>query len=905
MKCWYNRLSFFWLLILPVFLLDADILKPSFDVYETIEQVMNHRNYMWSREGEFLIDTLVIYLIADSVQWDPAVAFDGTNYLIVWGDARSGPYAYDYAIYAARVNQAGEVLDPAGIIISNTAFFQRYPSVAFDGTNYLVVWDDMDSVGFWNIYGTRVSQSGQVLDSISISITSTPPYEHHVTPSVAFGGDNYLVVWCYEGADASIYGARVSQEGLVLEGSINISTAYSYQGCPSVAFDGTNYFVVWEDRRNGWLNSDIYGARVDQAGAVLDPNGIAISAASGRQHNPTIAFDATNYLIVWDDSRDSLNGYDIYGTRVDQDGVVIDPTGIAISTAADSQRYPAVTFDGEHYLVVWQDSRYEYTDIYGTHVSQAGMVLEPHGIAISTASDRQQYPAVAFGNTGFLAVWHDRRNDYVNPDIYGTRLSRSGVVLDTTGIIISTNANQQMHPSVAFDGTNYLLVWQDCYNEFHNTEIRGARVGSSGVVLDSATLEIAVGSNNQFPSVAFDGTNYLVVWGRSACIFGRRVSQTGEMLGQPFVISSGQYGRQCPAVSFDGTNYLVVWEDERNSFYVYRFTDIYGARVSPMGVVLDPSGIAIMVDYNAKEQPSLSFDGTNYLVVWQDSRAGYCDVYGTRVSQAGTVLDPGGIVISAAENRQQCPSVTFGETDFLVVWHDRRNGSYNPDIYGARLNQQGVILDSTGIAISACPEYQISPAIAFDGVNYVVVWSDSRSISNHDLYAARVDPFGAVIDEFIVSTQTGDQVYPAIAHGQGDQMFITYSGFADSVNHQTANAMRIWGKFYPFTGLTDYCDRKVIKSLLEIYPNPFTRRTVIRYSLPAGGWLIANPTLEIYDCSGRLVRSFDHVCYTVNQESSVAWNGTDDAGRNLPSGVYILRLHVGNYSATAKLLLIR
>ena len=51
--------------------------------------------------------------------------------------------------------------------------------------------------------------------------------------------------------------------------------------------------------------------------------------------------------------------------------------------------------------------------------------------------------------------------DFEHQDIYGARVTRAGGVLDSAGIAISTAARTQVYPSAAFDGTNYLVAWQD------------------------------------------------------------------------------------------------------------------------------------------------------------------------------------------------------------------------------------------------------------------------------------------------------------------------------------------------------------------------------------------------------------------------------------------------------------
>jgi hypothetical protein len=125
-----------------------------------------------------------------------------------------------------------------------------------------------------------------------------------------------------------------------------------------------------------------------------------------------------------------------------------------------------------------------------------------------------------------------------------------------------------------------------------------------------------------------------------------------------------------------------------------------------------------------QSEAAVAFDGTNYLVVWQDTRLGASDIYATRVSPSGTVLDPGGFPISVAPDFQGSPAVAFDGANYFVFWEDQRAGSPNWDIYGARVTPAGTVLEPGGIPISTYQQAQLTPAVAFDGTNYMVVWSD-------------------------------------------------------------------------------------------------------------------------------------------------------------------------------------
>src|SRR2546429_7896352 len=119
---------------------------------------------------------------------------------------------------------------------------------------------------------------------------------------------------------------------------------------PSVVANDNDYFVVWADKRNyGSTEYDIYGARVSATGEVLDPTGIPICTDPGRQTSPRVAFDGEKYLVVWEDDRESTTDsqlYQIYGARVTTRGQVLEPNGFKITTNRVTRLGPAVASDG-------------------------------------------------------------------------------------------------------------------------------------------------------------------------------------------------------------------------------------------------------------------------------------------------------------------------------------------------------------------------------------------------------------------------------------------------------------------------------------------------------------------------------------------------------------------------------
>jgi hypothetical protein len=89
-------------------------------------------------------------------------------------------------------------------------------------------------------------------------------------------------------------------------------------------------------------------------------------------------------------------------------------------------------------------------------------------------------------------------------------------------------------------------------------------------------------------------------------------------------------------------------------------------------------------------------------------------------------------------------------------------------------------------------------------------------------------------------------------------------------------------------------------ALLPNRPNPFRPETVIPFRLASGGHVV----LEILDPAGRrVVRLLDRV--VVFGEHGVRWDGRDESGRPVASGVYLYRLEADRRSESRKLLLLK
>jgi hypothetical protein len=423
---------------------------------------------------------------------------------------------------------------------------QYYPTIVSDGAGgAIVTWEDRRS-GVADIYARRISALGVALwaaDGIAIC-TSVNGQE---TPTVVSdGAGGAIISWADQrNGNNDVYAQRVTSTGVVRWASngVAVTIASGDQVAPKIVSDGAGGAVIaWEDSRND--PGDIYAQRIDSSGTVMwTAGGVAICTAQDAQRVPAIVSDGQHgAILAWQDLRGG-GSFDIYAQRVTASGVTSwDTNGVAVCTASNGQNAPSLASDQEGGAIIsWYDLRNGSNDIYAQRLNSSGAVLwTADGVGVCVAGGHQYYPVlVSDGASGAVITWEDRRGGF-SYDIYAQRVNAAGTVQwSTNGVAICTAAGDHRSPTIVSDlAGGAIITWQDTRTTGSTNDIYAQRIGSSGTVQWTAQgVAISTAPNNQLlPTIASDGAG-----GAITCWYDSRTGLNHDIYAQQINVS-GQLG---------------------------------------------------------------------------------------------------------------------------------------------------------------------------------------------------------------------------------------------------------------------------------------------------------------------------------------------------------------------------
>ena len=328
---------------------------------------------------------------------------------------------------------------------------------------------------------------------------------------------------------------------------------------------------------------------------------------------------------------------------------------------------------------------------------------------------------------------------------------------------------------------------------------RGAHVKGSLTVVTAVAVLMALqvlSSGQSFPiatnpvvpelsgGVAFDGVTYLFGYVSGTNLVGVRVSTNGQLIGSPVIVGTNVGWPPRAALASARTNCLVVWSD---------FSKTSG--VTMFGRICEPTSGTVYPAFPLLPSPGTNgfqvvldaaSDGTNYLVIWCDTKDGVFDdgeldyvtrVYGQFVTGAGTLSGSKFVVAEGLKIREL--ALAFGRTNYLMAFqagdNDHRTLCRTIGLNGAL----GPLTET-----SSTLSWDSNPlGIGFDGTNYLVLWNCSTNYNGPGelmLFGRIVSPSGTPLgSELVIDTNRCG--FPAVGF-DGKNYLVLWSVNVDSPN---------------------------------------------------------------------------------------------------------------------------
>jgi len=490
---------------------------------------------------------------------------------------------------------------------------------------------------------------------------------------------------------------------------------------------------------------------------VWQKNGIAINDSQGhsiRQNPKAVYLDDGSCVVVWEDAR---NGFtDIYAQRLDQRGAKLwGEKGVAICDAPKNQSFPQIINSGDGFMIIaWQDYRKNNSDIYVQKIALYGKTLwEKNGLPVCKAAANQLSPQLAGDGTGgAIITWYDYRSGK-GEDIYAQKISRSGTTewaLD--GIAVCVEQGTQWYPQIAGDGYGGAIIcWDDKRSGYY--DIYSQRIDPAGN---------AVWQKNGIP-----------------------------------VCAAPENQEYCQITSCESDQFVIVWQDYRNAN-----ADIYAQKINVNGSVVWKTNGEIVCGVAANQERPQIVGGKYPVIIWNDYRngTGNSDIFCQKLSSTGTPLwFQYGVAICEAPGNQLNPkAVSDGDEGAVIAWQDQRNPS--SAIFARRINKDGKALWVVdGRTICNSNSYAEFPVIssAKDG-NFIIVWQDKRS-GGLDLYAQKIDAGGALLlknngTEIVYAFGSVSQQKPRIAKSGKEEYIIVFEDYRNGYSNVYAQKINNNGK---------------------------------------------------------------------------------------------------------------
>ncbi|MFZ1682635.1 MAG: FlgD immunoglobulin-like domain containing protein [Candidatus Zixiibacteriota bacterium] len=730
------------------------------------------------------------------------------------------------------------------------------------------------------------------------------PYDVDVYPD-----GRTVIVWeNYSTLGSHVYMRIYNPSGgsVITPTGVNTDAGSSSHWVPRVSVQpGSGYLVAWEDYRNG--QPDIYARQ-------FSGNGVAVAAefsivppgpASFEQYAPIVAFSSVDkYLIGWIDRR---SGQEVYFQRFDP---IIGSVGLNVLVSAGDTNATNWDLDitastDSHFYLSW-GSYGAQSAIMGRRLATGAAIAGAPEVKNTTVVGRRWAPSVEFQRANRMAVaWTEFVNNDANIHLMLFDTLNVPVLGAERNLNDDTQGAPALEPSIAPANWRLDLV---AFTSLRNDagDIYTQTISHSGVPqYSNQKLNQDSGSALQAePYVATTDSKSLVVWtdsrtilgGSGQRVFARFGSFDGLFVTPDFAVSdsikSDVKSNPCAAINRIGRS-LVTWFDKRNGT-----SQVYGRWLTAANAL---DGAEFLISTPASDLHNLDlFTSTDsvgrFFVGWLDDGSFPSTIKGKWYNPDKSL--GGSYAFSSDQSGISIEHLAAAVNDSGVIsfaWVGI--GSNQRNLYTTSITRTGTISFST-LQVSDSPgALPVEPAISVDENSYrSIAWVDHRNGLRQVFYQIYTNG-GAQIgtNQAVSSTVPEFMSSPATSAYRGRVWFVWTDPRQDGTQVIGNNQV-----YLP----TDVHDNDLSLpheyQLGQNYPNPFNPTTSIEFALPSRQRI----SLEIVNLLGQRVRTLEDKWYDAGTHR-VNFDGRDDAGQAVASGVYFYILSWADRSLTRKMVLIK
>lgn len=362
-----------------------------------------------------------------SKQLSPALAADGAGgCAISWADSAGTTGGYE--IKAQYLNANGNAQwTAAGIAVCSTVNNQLYPKIISDGAGgYYISWyDERTTAGVGAIYYQRLNSAGTAQYTANGLVVTGSNVENDFASQHFLLADNgnAVEVWSqFTGNNYDIKAQKYNSAGVAqwTATGVSVSSSSNFEVYYNAVMDNaSNLYITWESySAPDYGVADVYAQKINSAGALQwGSNAKLICGANNDQWTPVVAPDnAGGAFFAWQDYRNDPNGFiaDIYAQKVNAAGaVVFAANGVAVSTATNDQLFPAIVYDNTgNAIISFMDYRTgTELNLYAQKINGSGVAQwTADGIPVANAANNQVIMQSVAVNSGAILAFYDDRS---------------------------------------------------------------------------------------------------------------------------------------------------------------------------------------------------------------------------------------------------------------------------------------------------------------------------------------------------------------------------------------------------------------------------------------------------------------------------------------------------------------